>query len=170
MPSCYRYQDQHCLEDHGVDPDDYTSITLQELNEIIKLDHPKDGEALLKGHLFQLDTTFSVKGSIHEVDHERTVCRCSNVIKRRSYSVPAPNSMWHVDGNHKLIRLVVHARTDGFSRTIVYMVCANNNKATMVLAAFMEGVSRFGFPECVRSDYGGENVDVWRYMLNAHPN
>lgn len=24
--------------------------------------------------------------------------------KRRRYSVPAPNSLWHIDGNHKLIR------------------------------------------------------------------
>ena len=167
-----------CLEDYGVHPDDYTSITSQELNEVvkhIKLDHPNDGEALLKGHLFRLGIKVprsQLRASIHEVDHERTVCRRSNVIKRCTYSVPAPNAMWHVDGNHKLIRwrLVVHAGVDGFSRTIVYIVCANNNKATTVLSAFMGGVSRFGVPECVRSDHGGENVDVWRYMLDAHPN
>ena len=36
-------------------------------------------------------------------------------IERRSYSVPGPNYLWHVDGNHKLIkyRLVVHGAIDG---------------------------------------------------------
>jgi len=27
-----------------------------------------------------------------------------NPRRRRRYSVPAPNSLWHIDGNHKLIR------------------------------------------------------------------
>ena len=67
--------------------------------------------------------------------------RHSSVIKRRSYSVSAPNAMWHVDSNHKLIRwrLVLHAGVDGFSRTIVYIVCANDNKATTALEGFLGG-------------------------------
>lgn len=27
--------------------------------------------------------------------------------RRRQYSVPAPNHLWHIDGNHKLIRSVL---------------------------------------------------------------
>ena len=85
--------------------------------------------------------------------------------------VAAPNAMWHVDGNHKLIRwrLVIHAGVDGFSRTVVFIKCANNNKSVTVLEAFRMGVSQFGIPDCVRSDHGGENVGRWRYMLEVHP-
>jgi hypothetical protein len=47
-------------------------------------------------------------------------------IKRRVYSVPGPNSLWHIDSHHKLIRwrLVTHDGIDEFSRLIVYMKCA----------------------------------------------
>ena len=31
------------------------------------------------------------------------MCRL-NHIQRRSYSVPGPRHLWHIDGNHKLIR------------------------------------------------------------------
>lgn len=29
-----------------------------------------------------------------------------HVLRRRQYSVPGPNALWHIDGNHKLIRYV----------------------------------------------------------------
>ena len=49
---------------------------------------------------------------------------------------------------------------DGFSRCVVHIKCANNNCATTVLEAFLEGVSVYGEPARVRSDHGGENVEV----------
>lgn len=48
------------------------------------------------------------------------------------------------------------------------MKCANNNCATTVKDAFLEGVSEFGTPAHVRSDHGGENVEVWRHMLSTY--
>ena len=46
--------------------------------------------------------------------------------RRRVYSVEGPNSLWHIDGNHKLIRwkVVIHGGIDGHSRTIVFLKCA----------------------------------------------
>ena len=78
--------------------------------------------------------------------------------------------MWHVDGNHKLIRwrFVIHGGIDGFSRTIVYLCCATNNKANTVLSCFEGAIENFGLPEKVRSDLGGENYQIWRYMIEAH--
>jgi len=33
--------------------------------------------------------------------------------------VPTPNALWHIDGNHKLIRwLVFHCCVDGFQRQV----------------------------------------------------
>ena len=112
-------------------------------------------------------TRASLRTSIHNVDHVNTVARRSNTIKRRVYSVPHPNALWHVDGNHKLIRwkLVVHAGVDGFSRMIVFMNCSNNNKSETALHGFLNGTSLFGLPPRVRTDHGGENVGIWRHML-----
>ena len=45
-----------------------------------------------------------LRATIHNVDHENTVARRSTVVKRRVYSVSHPNAVWHIDGNHKLIR------------------------------------------------------------------
>ena len=82
-------------------------------------------------------------------------------------------SIYHVfssfaDGHHKLVRwqFVTHAGIDGYSRIIVYMRSSTNNRSSTVLNAFLEGVQRFGVPSRVRSDYGGENMHVARYMLH----
>lgn len=62
-------------------------------------------------------------------------------------------------------RIVVHGGIDGFSRLIVYLSAATNNRAATVLQSFLEAVQVCGLPICVRSDKGGENVDVARYMV-----
>ena len=59
-------------------------------------------------------------------------------IQRRVYCVPGPNALWHLDGNHKMIRwgLVIHGAIDGFSRVITYLHCASKNWAKTVLNCF----------------------------------
>lgn len=164
------------LEDYNIPCSDYSTISPTELDEVIKdikRDHPNDGEVMVQGQLVALGirvTRSELRASIHRVDHENTQLRRTHVIRRRQYSVDCPNSIWHIDGHHKLIRwrFVVHAGIDGFSRAIPYIQCATNNRASTVLSAFQVGVSRFGLPDRVRSDHGGENIDVWRYMLDSH--
>ncbi|KAF7653786.1 hypothetical protein LDENG_00078580 [Lucifuga dentata] len=52
-----------------------------------------------------------------------------NPRRHRRYSAEAPNSLWHIDGNHKLIRwrIVIHGGIDGFSHLIVYLNASTNN-------------------------------------------
>lgn len=71
-----------------------------------------------------------VRNLLRDIDPQGTIMRWSTTIKSRKYNVKYPNSLWHIDGNHKIIqwRFVVHACIDGFSRLIPYLYCANNNK------------------------------------------
>ena len=66
------------------------------------------------------------------------------------------------------MEFVVHAAVDGFSRVIPFIQCSDNNRADTELETFYSGVTRFGLPEKIRSDHGGENTKIWRYMLTAH--
>jgi hypothetical protein len=63
-------------------------------------------------------------------------------------------------------RIVVHGGIDGYSRIPVFLKASNNNRADTVLNAFLEAISEYGVPSRVRSDKGGENIDVASYMLS----
>ena len=72
-----------------------------------------------------------IRAALHRVNPLNVRTRFYNVIQRRQYRVPGPNSLSHIDGNHKLIRwkFVVHGGIDGFSRLCVFLACATNNRS-----------------------------------------
>ncbi|XP_077978536.1 uncharacterized protein LOC144433983 isoform X2 [Glandiceps talaboti] len=104
---------------------------------------------------------------LRRVDPVGTALRWRMTIHRRKYYVPTPNSLWHIDSAHKLIRykLITHVCIDGKTRLLIYVSCCNNNTADTVLNLFTNGVKQWGLPSRVRSDCGMENLYVGQYMI-----
>ena len=111
-----------------------------------------------------------VRESIARVNPVTSAVRSHSFkIIRRKYSVPCPNALWHIDGDHKLIepyRIVIHGGIDGYTRLVVYLKASTNNWADTVLRLFHEAIGAYGLPSRVRSDQGLENVEVARFMLH----
>ncbi|CAH3157762.1 unnamed protein product [Pocillopora meandrina] len=58
-----------------------------------------------------------IQETIRRVDLVLRTLRAAQQIIRRVYSVPCPNALWHIDGNHKLIqpyKIIIHGGLDGF--------------------------------------------------------
>uniref|UniRef100_A0A3B1K996 Integrase core domain-containing protein n=1 Tax=Astyanax mexicanus TaxID=7994 RepID=A0A3B1K996_ASTMX len=97
-----------------------------------------------------------VRESMRRVNPTAAALRAmSQTLHRRRYHVAGPNSLWHLDGKHKLIRwrIVIHGGIDGYSRLIVCLRASNNNR-----------MSKYGVPSRIRTDHGGENNSVCLMM------
>ena len=88
----------------------YSSISDDDLDQLVsEIQHqfPMCGNIQMQGHLFSRGhrvQQIRVRESQRRVDHEGCMMRHLRTINRRHYRVPAPLSLWHIDGNHKLIR------------------------------------------------------------------
>lgn len=161
------------LRDLGLQCTLYTSLSNSELDDIVSSlvrRFPLNGVVMMWGHLRSLNiivTRARVHDSMLRISNELVEARQRVSLNRRIYSVPAPNCLWHIDGLHCLIRwkIVVHGAIDGFSRRVVYLHASNNNRADTVSHLFREAVEDCGWPSRVRSDKGGENVEVARMMV-----
>ncbi|KAK3732013.1 hypothetical protein QZH41_016884, partial [Actinostola sp. cb2023] len=155
----------------------FSSLNDQELDDIVmsaQQQNPNIGIRMVKGllqsngHRVQRER---IRQSLLRTDPGGAMQRWRETVRRRQYNVHSPLSLWHIDGNHKLIRwrIVVHGGIDGFSRIpSVFLHASDNNRADTVLQQFLGAVDECGLPSRVRSDKGGENVDVSWYML-SHP-
>lgn len=137
-----------------------------------KQQHANAGEVMIQGHLVSKGVhvpRHKIRRAIHSVDPEGVKERKQKPIKRRVYSVPCANYLWHIDGNHKLIRwwFVIHHGIDGFSRMVVFAGCSTNNRAETVHLLFCRALPKYGRPLRIRTDRGGENVDIWQDMIAA---
>ncbi|KAJ8364804.1 hypothetical protein SKAU_G00136350 [Synaphobranchus kaupii] len=148
-----------------------STVSEEELDRLvteIKSVMPQAGYRLVRGTLKAKGYRVQwerLKASLHRVDTEGILSRMIQLgcIVRRSYSVPFPKSLVHIDTNHKLIwyNIVIFGGVDGFSRKIMYFGAANNNLASTTLESFEQAVQK------VRRDQGVENVDVARLMFTV---
>lgn len=154
---------------------EFSDISTAQLDEVLNgilSVTPNAGETYIRGSLRSRGIHVQrrrVRERLCELDPIGRAVRRSQAIPRRVYNVPAPNCLWHIDSNHKLIswRFVVHGCVDGYSRTIIYLKCFTNNLSSTVVELFQEGVNRFGLPRRVRGDRGVENVQVARFMISS---
>jgi len=130
------------------------------------------GQSLVIGHIKSLGYRVQrrrIRKSLVRIDPENAALRWGIIIKRRKYSVPWPNSLWHLDGHHSLIRwgLVIHGCIDGYSRRIMFLSCSSNNLSDTVLTHFLKAINDDGgmWPSRIRVDYGVENVKVCDEMI-----
>ena len=109
-----------------------------------------------------------VRESLARVDPLSVAYRwaANRSIHRRQYHVPYPNAIWHMDANLSLSRwkYYVHCAIDGYSRLVTYLCCSTSNTARTTLRFFVKAGQQYGFPSRVRSDFGGENIDISQFM------
>lgn len=88
----------------------YSTIVNDEFHALVVMateEHPEIGIRMLtgylksKGHRIQRHRIYS---SLQRTDPIGLIERWQLTVKRRQYYVKYPNSLWHIDGNHKLIR------------------------------------------------------------------
>ena len=130
------------VEEYGLSCSRWSNISDDQLDEVIGLFMSQHGTTTGQsyltgyvrplGHLVQHDR---VRAAINRVDPENSAFQWAAVITRRVYSVPRPNSTWHIDGHHSLIRWgsVIHGGIDGFSRMITVLRYLTNNRADTAL-------------------------------------
>ena len=88
----------------------YSDIPDDELDRLITTihyHHPNCGYRLMQGHLATLGHRVQqerIREAMLRTDPEGVLSRLGCKVHRRQYSVPTPNTLWYIDGNHRLIR------------------------------------------------------------------
>lgn len=166
----YRHFENNTHESHELSR--FSNISDPDLKVIIEgihQNHPHSGTIMLMGHLRAIGLIIQrerVREMLRIVDPVYSALRYGFVAQRRTYSVAGPNSLWHIDGHHALVRwrLVTHGGIDGYSRLIVFLRCSSSNTAATVATLFIAATREYGIPSRVRADHGSENVLVRDFM------
>ena len=173
MFGCHRRTIHRRIREYELSVHQFTPLSDDLLDDLVRslcTLQRRNGEKSIEGKLRSMGLRVQrerIRESLHRVDPGGIESRIRGVLHRRQYHVECPNALWHIDGYHKLIRwrIVIHGGVDGYSRLVTYLKVSNNNCATTAFSAFESGISEYGIPSRVRTDKGGENVEIARYML-----
>lgn len=99
------------LSEFGIDStgtfSEIDDLTLDTTIRSLQVQFPNSGYRMMLGHLrargLKVQQT-RVRESMQRIDPCGTVLRWFQITERRSYNVASPNALWHIDGNHKLVR------------------------------------------------------------------
>lgn len=95
--------------------DTYSDIGDEELHRLIESSnkmYPTWGVRQTSGHLISAGIPIQyhqIRESLRRVDPQGSYMRRLLHLRRRKYSVAGPQSLWHIDGNHKLTRSGFHS-------------------------------------------------------------
>ena len=139
---------QRRMSEFGLSSNAYTATTDTELDRLVcevTSAYPQCGAITVSGRLRSQGVRVPrqrIRDSLLRVDPTGVESRKRRVLHRRVYSVRSPNSLWHLDGYHKLIRwkIVIHGGIDGYSRLITFLRASTNNRASTVSSAFQMAV------------------------------
>ena len=118
------------ISQYGLDEDISFSVVsdtqLDMITEQFVETHPHSGQRSLEGFLRGLGLRIQhnrLRESLSRVGPRGVQARLRQALHQRIYNVCTPNSLWHIDGNHKLIRwrIVICGGIDGFSRLPVFI-------------------------------------------------
>ena len=91
----------------------YANVTDDYLDQVVRSiqnEYPLCGNRLMRGHLLALGLRVQqqrIRESQRRVDHDGSMMRRLSTVYRRVYCVSGPKALYHIDGNHKLIRYVL---------------------------------------------------------------
>ena len=98
---------------------------------------------------------------VKELDPDGVQAQKKKRLRRRTYAVPGPNHLWHIDGYDKLkpFGFSIHGCIDGFSRRLIWLEVGPTNKNPQVIAHFyIQAIKQLnGVPARIRCDDGTEN-------------
>ncbi|XP_071964143.1 uncharacterized protein [Antedon mediterranea] len=98
------------LQEYNMTTRNYTDISSEFLDArigMITMNFPRSGLKSIEAHLMKDGIRVrreALRDSVKRVDPVGRHLRSLRCIRRRVYSVPSPLALWHIDGNHKLIK------------------------------------------------------------------
>ncbi len=120
--------------------DTYSVLSDEELDVIVttkQQEFPNWGNRQMYGYLISRNIRVQfhrVRESQSRVDPEGSIMRRLQYLHRRSYSIPGPQHLWHIDGHHKLIRYILLLYLGWTNPVAIWCMrfCPGYNKAMLL--------------------------------------
>ena len=114
-------------------------------------------------------TQRTVRHLLKILDPEGVQLWQQNRLRRRLYTNPGPNFLWHVDSYDKLkpYGICINGAADGFSRMVMWLHAYTTNSNPRVISGYFtdEVEDRSGTPTQIRADLGTENCSVEQMQM-----